>query len=126
MKKIIIVYGNDLTVLQRRAIEWISEVCFEHTNEYPVCFKYNEEFDAQNARLIYLGTKKNNPKVEELSDATLTKKEEYCINVRGDVIVIEGFDDAGVLYGAIDFYHQYIVRYVHQDAQPGYFDMFAW
>ena len=126
MKKIIIVYGNDLTALQRRAIERISEVCLEHSNEYPVCFKYDEEFDVQNARLIYLGTKKNNPKVAELSDAMLTKREEYCINVQGDIIVIEGFDDAGVLYGAIDFYHQYIVRYVHQDAQPGYFDMFAW
>ncbi|MBE5746797.1 MAG: hypothetical protein E7352_01295 [Clostridiales bacterium] len=126
MKKIIIVYGDELSALQRKAVETISIFCQECTHEYPVCFKYDENFDTTDARLIYLGTKKNNPKVADLSDATLTKSEEYYINVKGDVILIEGFDDAGVLYGAIDFYHKYIVRYVHHDARPGYFDMFAW
>ncbi len=126
MKKIIIVYGDELSVLQRRAIEQITTFCQECTNEYPVCYKYDEKFDTTDARVIYVGTKANNPRVTELSCATLTKAEEYYIEVKGDVIVIDGFDDAGVLYGAIDFYHQYIVRYVHHDARPGYFDMFAW
>ena len=126
MKKIIIVYGDELSVLQRRAIEQITTFCQECTNEYPVCYKYDEKFDTTDARVIYVGTKANNPRVAELSCATLTKAEEYYIEVKGDVIVIDGFDDAGVLYGAIDFYHQYIVRYVHHDARPGYFDMFAW
>lgn len=128
MKKVIIVYGNDLGILQRRAIEQISAFCLECGNEYPVCYHYNEEFDKTNARIIYLGTKANNPKISDLSPVTLTKKEEYYINVKGatDTIIIEGFDDAGVLYGAIDFYHQYLVRYVHYDGRPGYFDMFAW
>ena len=126
MKKIIIVYGDELSVLQRRAIEQLTTFCQECTNEYPVCYKYDEKFDTTDARVIYVGTKANNPRVAELSCATLTKAEEYYIEVKGDVIVIDGFDDAGVLYGAIDFYHQYIVRYVHHDARPGYFDMFAW
>ena len=83
MKKVIIVYGNDLSILQRRAIEQISAFCLECGNEYPVCYHYNEEFDKTNARIIYLGTKANNPKISELSPVTLTKKEEYYINVKG-------------------------------------------
>ena len=126
MKKIIIIYGNDLGVLQRRAIETISVFCQENTNEYPVCYRYDEEFDITDARLIYLGTKKSNPKVAELSDVTLTNAEEYYINVKDDVVLIEGYDDAGVLYGAIDFYHKYIMRYMHYDARPGWMNMFAW
>lgn len=126
MKKIIIVYGNELTTLQKRAVETISIFCQECTSEYPVCYKYDEAFDVQDARLIYLGTKKNNPKVAELSDAILTKAEEYYINVKGDVVLIEGYDDAGVLYGAIDFYHKYIMRYMHHDSRPGWMNMFVW
>ena len=126
MKKIIIVYGDELSVIQRKAIEQLSAFCLESTHEYPVCYKYDETFDATDARLFYLGTKKNNPKIAELSTATLTKAEEYYLNVKGDEIIIEGFDDAGVLYGAMDFYHHYIVQYIHYDGRPGVFDMFAW
>lgn len=126
MKKIVIVYGNNLTALQRKAIEQLSATCLEYAGEYPVCVKYDKSFDTQDTRVIYIGTKENNPRVAETSDVTLTKAEEYYIRVQGDVILIQGFDDAGVLYGAIDFYHQYVLRYVHHDSRPGYRNMFVW
>lgn len=128
MKKIVIIYGDNLTQLQRRAIERLSVVFFEYTQTYPVCFKYNETFatNAEEFVCVYMGTKENNPMVAKLSDAVLTKAEEYAIIVKDNVVVIDGYDDAGVLYGAIDFYDKYVLRYAHADFRPGWFNIFEW
>ena len=51
----------------------------------------------------------------------LSKAEEYCISVSDDAVVIEGFDDAGVLYGCVDFYNKYIVKFEYTNMHPDYF-----
>ena len=97
MKKIAIVYGELKTEMQKKALEQISSVILEQTIQYPVCVKYSDFKDAENFRCIYIGTKKDNPYIAKESKKTLNKEEEYYISVADDRVIIEGYDDAGVL-----------------------------
>ena len=115
MKKFAIIHGKLKTELQKRAIEELSSMLLEHTLEYPICIKCDTGADLSEYKCIYIGTKESSPYIRENSTATLTKSEEYAISVRGGVAIIEGFDDAGTLYGAIDFYNRYVVKFQHPD-----------
>ncbi len=115
MKKTAIVYGVLENEIQKRALEQISSIVLEHTLEYPACIKYSDMEDTDKFRYIYIGTKANNPYIAKHSLQKLTKPEEYSIDVSNDRVIIEGYDDAGTLYGCIDFYNKYIVKFENTD-----------
>ncbi len=115
MKKIIIIYGELKTGVQKKAVEVLSELLIEYTCEYPVCFQYGTEPELADAVKIYIGTAQNNPALKGISEKALTCSEEYAVTVKNGVVYIEGFDDAGVLYGCIDFYNKYVLKLEYPD-----------
>lgn len=115
MKKIAIIYGERNTGLQKKALEVLTEFLLDYTFEYPVCFSGKDSVDLRDYRCIYIGTKENNPYIREHSRAELTHEEAYDIKVEKESILIEGSDDAGVLYGCVDFYNHYLVKHEFPD-----------
>jgi len=113
MKNFAIICGNTPSEIQRRAIEELSATLLEYTLEYPLCLTYGET--VEDHRPIYIGTRESNPYIAALPSEPLSRPEEYRIEVKDSVTVIEGYDDAGVLYGALDFYNKYILRFEHPD-----------
>ena len=112
MKKNMIIYGCYEGV-QVQAIRHLTEILLDATMEYPVCVSCDKYVEDEGFRHFFIGTKENNPYVKALSDKELTHKEEYYIKVSGDTVLIEGKDDAGVLYGCIDFYNKFILKQNH-------------
>lgn len=115
MKKIAIIYGELKNGVQKKAVEQLSKILLDYTVEYPVCFEYSDSKDYSDFLCIYIGTKENNPYIKMNSKAELSKAEEYAIKVSDGTVIIEGSDDAGVLYGCIDFYNKYIVKCEYTD-----------
>ena len=115
MKKFAVIFGSHISEIQKRAVEELSKILLDDTFEYPVCCEYEEGADMSGYMRIYLGTKENHRYIREHSPKTLTVPEAYCIKVDKDYAIIEGYDDAGVLYGAIDFYSRYILKYERPD-----------
>lgn len=109
MRQIKIIYGQAETGPQKKAIEVLTGFLLEYTQQYPVCEKYSEHKENKDCFPIYIGTRDNNPFVAGGDPVPLTKAEEYRITVKNDTAIIEGFDDAGVLYGCVDFYNKYLV-----------------
>lgn len=110
MYHLAIIYGKSENGVQKKAIEVLSEFLLDYAFEYPICLKYSAACDYSQYRCIYIGTKQNNDYIKEHSRAKLDKEEEYCIKVQNDTVMIEGYDDKGVLYGCIDFYNKYLVK----------------
>ena len=115
MKKFAIIYGKLENCIQKRAVEELSRMLLDYTFEYPICVEYDGGEDMSEYNPIYLGTKKNNSYIRDTSKRILSKNEEYFIRVENNITVIEGFDDAGALYGVLDFYHKYVVKFQHPD-----------
>lgn len=115
MKKFAIIYGQLENDIQKRAVEELSSTLLDYTFEYPVCCRYDENENLSDYKRIYIGTKQSNAYIRNTSKRILSKEEEYFIKVENSNIVIEGFDDAGVLYGVLDFYNKYIVKYEHPE-----------
>ena len=115
MKKFAIIYGQLENDIQKRAVEELSSTLLDYTFEYPVCCRYDENENLSDYKRIYIGTKQSNAYIRNASKIILSKEEEYFIKVENSNIVIEGFDDAGVLYGVLDFYNKYIVKYEHPE-----------
>ncbi len=113
MKKFAIIYGQMNNDIQKRAVEELTSMLLDYTMEYPICCPYEKDRDMTDLKCIYIGTKQNNPYILKTSQKTLCKDEEYYIKVENGIAVIEGFDDAGVLYGVLDFYNKYIIRFEH-------------
>ena len=107
MKKIAILHGELNSPLQKKALELLSELLLDYTMAYPYCISVSKEVDLSEYRCIYIGTSASNSEVAARSETPLTKPESYRIVVKEDVAVIEGYDDAGVLYGCMDFYNKY-------------------
>lgn len=103
MKKNAIIYptltGSGLI---ENAIRRLSEIILDYTGEYPICF--TDGAMAGEARKIYIGS------AAVTGLPTLTAPEEYRITVKDDTVYIEGGDEAGVLYGCIDFYNKYLSK----------------
>lgn len=121
MKKIAIIYGNDHTALMKKAVETLSKVLLDYTFAYPVCFAYENGRDYAQYRCIYIGTKNSNSYIAQKSKVHLTEAESYSIFVQEDTVIIEGHDDAGVLYGCVDFYNKYIVKHEFTNNDRRYF-----
>jgi len=111
MKKFAIVYGEAKAPLQKKAIEVLSTLLQDYNIEYPTCFSYDKLPQSSDYRYIYIGTLENNPILKEKFEIKLTHPEEYAIKVIKDAIYIMGYDDIGVVYGCIDFYNKYILKY---------------
>ena len=109
MEKIAIIHPENPSKTTKHAVAFLSEFILDFTVEYPFCFSVNSVCPEATLK-IYIGTKENNKKIAELSTVELTKSEEYSISVKENYIVIEGFDDAGVLYGVMDFYNHYLIK----------------
>ena len=121
MKPIAVIYGEIKTDMQKKALEQISSVILDQTLQYPSCIEYSDNGDYSNFRCIYIGTKNDNPYIAKESKVTLETPEQYHINVSDDRVIIEGYDYAGVLYGCVDFYNKYIVKFENKDNAGGYF-----
>ncbi len=110
MYNLAIICGKVKNGIQKKAIEILSGFLLDYTFEYPVCEKYCNARDYSKYRCIYIGTKQNNGYIKENSCAELSKEEEYLIQVQNGTVIIEGYDDKGVLYGCIDFYNKYLLK----------------
>ena len=110
MKKIAIIYGILENGIQKKAVEVLSKILLDYTYEYPCCFELGADIPAD-YRKIYIGTKANNSYIKENSKTILSHSDEYSISIKNEVVIIEGYDDSGVLYGCIDFYNKYIIKH---------------
>lgn len=111
--------------LQKKAIEILTKRLLDQTGEYPIVLRPEEECPADVRRFI-IGTRENNPAVRALSEQPLTQPEEYHICVQNNTVLIEGADEAGVLYGCVDFYNKYIAPNECTHDSGHYFrDLFA-
>ena len=109
MKKIAIIYPKNLNELRKRALEVLSSTLLDYTKEYPVCVADDCAEEVSDFRRIYIGTKESNRYIAENGNGEWSSAEEYRISVKNDTVIIDGSDDAGVLYGAIDFYDRFIL-----------------
>ncbi|MBQ3489386.1 MAG: hypothetical protein IJA86_02220 [Clostridia bacterium] len=109
MKKIAVIYPGKLNELRKRALEILSSMLLDYTMEYPVCVPDDCTEDLSAFRCIYIGTKESNRHIGKISGGSLYFPEEYRILVKNDTVTIEGYDDAGALYGALDFYDRFIL-----------------
>ena len=115
MRKTAIIYGQMKNDIQKRAVEELSKILLDYTLEYPVCVQYGDDINTEDLCLIYIGTKENNGYIMNNSKADVVLPEAYSIEVYDNTVIIEGFDDAGVLYGVLDLYNRYIVKFEHPD-----------
>lgn len=109
MKKNAIIYGNLTGDVQKKAVAELSRILMDYADQYPACFQWEAGADFSDFRCFYVGTKESNAYIAQKSKVQLTKPEQYSICVENDTVMIEGFDDAGVLYGCLDFYNKYII-----------------
>lgn len=115
MKKVAIIYGKAENTLQKKAIEILSNIVLDYTIDFPVCFEYVNGVDYSEFNCIYIGTKGNNLYIKQNSKSEGLLNEGYDLWVENGVGVIEGADDAGVVYGCLDFYNKYIVNFEYTD-----------
>ena len=111
MKKTVIVYGSKETPLMRKAIEVLSQTLLDYIGSYPACFRYDAAADYSPYRCIFIGTKSNHPYIAKNAQTIPDQPEAYGIKVQNNTAIIEGSDDAGVLYGCIDFSSRYIMKF---------------
>ena len=109
MQKIAVIYGTQNSAVQRKALERLTTILLDETLEYPMCIQYRDDLELSDYKCIYLGTKEDHPYIRSASEVTLSAEESYHISAGGRTVIIEGFDDAGVLYGVSDFYQKYVV-----------------
>ena len=114
MKKTVIVYGTLENALQKRALSELTEILLDYSFDYPICVSYDKMTTEKDIRYIYLGTSASNPYVKEHTKSP-TLPESYSVSVKDDTVIIEGADDAGALYGVLDFYNKYVVKFEHPE-----------
>ncbi len=123
-KKFAIVTGRTETPIRKTAIEELTKILLDYTGEYPLCLSADEK-DVSAYRCIYIGMTADNPYIDRHSEHALSRGESYRLTVRDDTVYIEGFDEAGVLYGVLAFYDEYLVRVEHPDDDRYVIDPFT-
>ena len=121
MKKNRIIYGEYRSGVQKKAVSMLSEILLDVTHAYPVCIPHTEAQSDCNVRDLYIGTRENNPYILTSSPTPLSDAEAYRITVKDDTVYIEGADDAGVLYGCVDFYDKYLSIIAYTDNSQKYY-----
>ncbi|MBQ9796204.1 MAG: hypothetical protein IJW50_10855 [Clostridia bacterium] len=125
MKKTVIYYGSRPSSLIDKAIAFLSKQILSYTLEYPLCFAQKEDAPPFDAHEIYVGTKQSNAYVRALGLPIPAREQGYRILVQNGIAVIEGYDDAGVLYGCIDFFDKYIFTQEYTNrSMPYYVNLF--
>ena len=124
MKKTVIVYGKLENALQKRALCELTEILLDYSLDYPICVSYDKMTPEKDTRYIYLGTSASNPYVKAHTKS-LTLPESYSVSVKDDTVIIEGADDAGVLYGVLDFYNKYVVKFEHPETDEYVTNIFS-
>ena len=120
MKKIAIIYGAASNGVQKKALESLTKYLLNYTIDYPTCIAADQPVNKELfGQLIYIGTKENNPYLAKLEEHP-TSAEGYIITVKDGVVYIEGKDDAGVLYGCVDFYAKYLTHAAYTDIDNFY------
>jgi len=109
MKNIAIVHPKVKTETMKRSAELLSEFLMGISGEYPFFFESDNIPELEDCIYIYFGTKENNPEIKKRSKAELSMPEEYSITVENEIIVVEGYDEIGAMYGAVDLYNKYFV-----------------
>lgn len=115
-----IVYGS-YEGLEKKALEVISQTVFDYVDYTLPAVKADsvDESSLKDHNLILIGTEKSNHILKKLSESGVyspaDREEGYsikvmksCYNENAQMVIISGFDDAGVLYGAVDFKAYYI------------------
>ena len=117
MKQMAIIHGSLSSPLLRRAVALLSELILDYTCEYPPCYAEDSAAVGEDVCRIYIGTRASNPYIRAHSTVAPEYEQEYLLTVANETVTIEGCDDAGVLYGCLDFYNQYLLRleYPHDD-----------
>lgn len=115
MQKIEIIYGANNNGPQKKAIELLTKILLDYTLEYPICTKYCDDLPDSDRLKIFIGTRANNGSIAKNAGAPLSRPEEYRITVKDNTVFIEGYDDAGVIYGCIDFYNKYLIYREYRD-----------
>jgi len=120
MKKLAIIYGQNVGDMQRLAVKQLTEILLDHTMEYPVCVEYGSSMDVSDFLCMYVGTRESHPYIREHGGRQPVHPEGYAISVKNGEVIIEGGGDAGVIYGVMDFYNKYLLKleYPHH---PGLF-----
>lgn len=111
MKKIAIAVSGLESPLRQRAVGALSEALTDYTNEYPICTDEDNTEVLSECRCIYIGTRRDCDFIRRRGLTLPEHAEGYCISVKDDTVVIEGCDEAGVLYGCLDFYNKYITLF---------------
>jgi len=120
MNKFKLIYGS-YSGLEKKAIEIVSEEISDYI-DYPLPALKSEsaeEDDLKGANLVIVGTKKSNTLIAKLINEGVIKEadkpEGYSLKVtksifddESQMIIICGYDEQGVLYGAVDFFAYYI------------------
>ncbi len=119
MKQSVIVFGRYEGV-EASAVEQLSRTILDWTGDYPVCIPWEEYVKKPESRYFFVGTKASNGYLRQYSQVVLTKPEEYSIHVQNDTVYIEGYDEAGVLYGCVDFYNRYVTEKTVPNEGGGY------
>lgn len=108
MKNNVIVYGCADGIF-KTAVKKLSEIILDYTLAHPACIPECAYETKENTRYFFIGTRENSHVLRKRPHAPLALSESYRIDVENDNVYIEGFDAAGALYGAIDFYGKYLV-----------------
>ena len=90
MKKLAIVYGQNVGDMQRLAVKQLTEILLDHTMEYPVCVEYGSGMDVSDFLCMYVGTRESHPYIREHGGRQPVHPEGYAITVKNGEVIIEG------------------------------------
>lgn len=111
-----IIYGNG-TKVEENAFKRLYAGILRHTNNLSCSSAENaDETDFDKFNLIFVGTEDSNPylkgtaKDEYVPEGYTLKIEKSKFNAENQIISICGEDAPGVLYGCVDFCHDYLAK----------------
>lgn len=124
MKRHAIICDEPLSPLLRRAVALLSERLLDATREYPICLPSADGLDPAVYRLLYIGTRQGSRYIAESGVEPPAFAEGYALRVQDDTVVIAGQDEHGVLYGCVDLFQVYAVRFSYPQDDRYYIDLF--
>ena len=129
MKRWIVIYGK-YSGLEKKALNLINETVFDHYKSYLSFYSADEikgELLSGND-LIIVGTKEDNRLLAELLSKGVVAEPEgeqgYSIEIKSSywnsenqMMVVAGYDESGVLYGAVDFINKYCGNIIYKNGK---------